>query len=176
MSMTMHKRLIEDNLNMLRERLLIMGGAAEKSIMLALRALKTLRPRFLMINYQDPDYVHWGNPQFYTRAISIIDEGVREIYEAVQADEFYRNNTVFVVVPDCGRDNNRGMAVPFQPHFHSNSAHQIFAVLAGPEKFLRPAGRKIDRVQQQISVAGTVGEIMGFPTRHVDAPSLLKVV
>lgn len=35
----MHKRLIEDNLNMLRERLLIMGGAAEKSIMLALRAL-----------------------------------------------------------------------------------------------------------------------------------------
>jgi phosphate transport system protein len=35
----MHKRLIEDNLNMLRERLLIMGGAAEKSIMLALRSL-----------------------------------------------------------------------------------------------------------------------------------------
>ncbi|HKP13025.1 MAG TPA: phosphate signaling complex protein PhoU [Blastocatellia bacterium] len=35
----MHKRLIEDNLNMLRERLLIMGGAAEKAIMLALRAL-----------------------------------------------------------------------------------------------------------------------------------------
>jgi phosphate transport system protein len=35
----MHKRLIEDNLYMLRERLLIMGGAAEKSIMLALRAL-----------------------------------------------------------------------------------------------------------------------------------------
>ena len=37
--MTMHKRLIEDNLNMLRERLLIMGGAAEKAIMLALRSL-----------------------------------------------------------------------------------------------------------------------------------------
>jgi phosphate transport system protein len=36
----MHKRLIEDNLNMLRERLLIMGGAAEKAIMLALRALR----------------------------------------------------------------------------------------------------------------------------------------
>src|SRR5262249_15171352 len=45
---------------------------------LALRALTELRPRLMMINYQDPDYVHWGNPQFYTRAISIIDEGVRE--------------------------------------------------------------------------------------------------
>jgi len=35
----MHKRLIEDNLNVLRDRLLIMGGAAEKAIMLAIRSL-----------------------------------------------------------------------------------------------------------------------------------------
>jgi len=35
----MHKRLIEENLNLLRDRLLIMGGAAEKAIMLSMRAL-----------------------------------------------------------------------------------------------------------------------------------------
>jgi phosphate transport system protein len=35
----MHKRLIEENLNMLRDRLLIMGGAAEKAIMLSMRSL-----------------------------------------------------------------------------------------------------------------------------------------
>jgi phosphate transport system protein len=35
----MHKRLIEENLNLLRDKLLIMGGAAEKAIMLAIRAL-----------------------------------------------------------------------------------------------------------------------------------------
>jgi phosphate transport system protein len=35
----MHKRLIEENLNVLRDKLLIMGGAAEKAIMLAIRAL-----------------------------------------------------------------------------------------------------------------------------------------
>jgi hypothetical protein len=143
---------------------------------LALRALKELRPRLMMINYQDPDYVHWGNPQFYTRAISIIDEGVRELYHAAQADEEYRDNTVFVVVPDCGRDNNRGMAVPFQHHFNSKSAHQIFAVLAGPRKFVPHARRTYTGLQQQISVAATVGEVMGFATRHADGPSLLKVV
>jgi hypothetical protein len=143
---------------------------------LALRALNELRPRLLMINYQDPDYVHWGNATFYTRALSIIDEGVREIYHAVQADEGYRDNTVFVVVPDCGRDNNRGMAVPFQHHFNSKSSHEIFAVLAGPRKFLPHARRTHTGLQQQISVAATVGEVMGFPTPHADAPSLLKTV
>ncbi len=35
----MHKRLIEDNLTLLRDKLLIMGGAAEKAIMLCSRAL-----------------------------------------------------------------------------------------------------------------------------------------
>ena len=35
----MHRRLIEENLDQLRERLLVMGGAAEKAIMLSMRAL-----------------------------------------------------------------------------------------------------------------------------------------
>jgi hypothetical protein len=143
---------------------------------LTLWAMKELRPRFVMINYQDPDYVHWGPAHFYTRAVSAIDDGVREIWHAAQADDFYRDNTVFVVVPDCGRDNNRMMAVPFQHHFNSKSAHEVFAVVAGPKKLLRPSPKTIDKLQQQISVAATVGELMGFKATHADAESLLKVV
>src|SRR5262249_35879841 len=132
---------------------------------------------FVMINYQDPDYVHWGPAHFYTRAVSVIDEGVREIYHAAQADELYRDRTVFVVVPDCGRDSNRGAAVPFQHHFNSKSAPEIFAIVAGPEKYVPLGGAKvIDRPQQQISVAATVGELMGFRAREADADSLFKVV
>jgi hypothetical protein len=143
---------------------------------LALRALKELRPRFLMINYQDTDYVHWGPAHFYTRAISIIDEGVRELYHAVESDEYYRDNTVFVIVPDCGRDNNRAMAIPYQHHFGSRTAHDIFAILAGPRKFIPRSVTPIGRLQQQISVAATVGELMGFTATHADAESLFKVV
>jgi hypothetical protein len=134
---------------------------------LAVRALKQLRPRLLMINYQDPDYVHWGNPHFYTRAISIIDEGVREIYQAVQGDPEYRNNTVFLIVPDCGRNNNRCMSVAYQHHFNSKSAHQIFAVAAGPG--IAHPRVAVDRQHQQIAVAAAVGKIMQFPTEHVDS-------
>ena len=36
----MHKRLIEENLNQIRDKLLVMGGAAEKAIMLSMRALQ----------------------------------------------------------------------------------------------------------------------------------------
>src|SRR5215475_5810964 len=35
----MHRRLIEEDVNRLRDRLMLMGGAAEKAIMLSMRAL-----------------------------------------------------------------------------------------------------------------------------------------
>lgn len=140
---------------------------------LSLWALRELRPRLMMINYQDPDYVHWGPRQFYTRAISIIDGGVREIYNATQGDEEYRDNTVFVVVPDCGRDANRAMPVPYQHHFNTRSAHQIFGIVAGPRKFVAHERRPVDRLQQQIYVAKTIGDIMGFETPHASNRSLL---
>ncbi len=140
---------------------------------LSLWALRELRPKFMMINYQDPDYVHWGPRQFYHRAISIIDEGVREIYNATQGDEQYRDKTVFVVVPDCGRDSNRAMPVPYQHHFNTRSAHEIFALVAGPRRFVPHERNHVDRSVQQIHVAKTIGEIMNFETPHASNRSLL---
>ncbi len=133
---------------------------------LSLWALRELKPKFMMINYQDPDYVHWGNPHFYTRSISIIDEGVRQLYDAVQADPAYRDNTVFLIVPDCGRDDNRCMAVPFQHHFNTRSAHEVFVIAAGPG--IAHPRLAVDVPHQQCSVAASVGRLMGFGTPEVD--------
>jgi hypothetical protein len=86
---------------------------------LTIWSLRHLKPKLMMVNYNDPDYVHWGNMSHYTRAISIIDQGLRQLMDAVEADEEYRDNTVFVVVPDCGRDSNPFISVPCQHHFNS---------------------------------------------------------
>ena len=126
---------------------------------LAIWALKDLKPRLMMINYQDPDYVHWGNPSHYTRAISVIDQGLQQLTTAVEADPEYRDRTVFVIVPDCGRDANPLMSVPFQHHFNSRSAHEIFALLWGPGI---DKGRVLDKRIDQTSLAATIGAIMGF--------------
>jgi hypothetical protein len=134
---------------------------------LALRALRELRPRLMMINYNDPDYVHWGNRNFYTRAISVIDDGVRQIWEAAQADPEYRDNTVFLIVPDCGRDDNRTMAVPFQHHFNSRSAHEVFLVAAGPG--IAHPRNPVTRLNSQVGVVGVVGSLMNIPTPYAEA-------
>jgi hypothetical protein len=136
---------------------------------LSLRALRELRPRLLMINYNDPDYVHWGNLTHYTRGITTIDEGLKELVTAVEADEFYRGNTVFVVVPDCGRDSNPFTSVPCQHHFGSRSSHEIFALLFGPGI---ARNQVVDRRVDQISVARTIGQVMRFPAKFAEGPVL----
>ena len=125
---------------------------------LALRALEQLAPKFMLVNYQDPDYVHWGNPAHYTRAIGVIDAGIREITAAIDSLPTYRDNTILVVVPDCGRDDNRFQRVPYQHHFNSRSAHEVFAFFRGPGI---GAGRVFDSRANQIDVTATIAALMG---------------
>jgi hypothetical protein len=132
---------------------------------LTIRAIQQLRPRLVMVNYQDCDYVHWGYMDHYTRGIAIMDEGLRALVATVESDPEYRDNTLFVVVPDCGRDSNPFVDVPCQHHFGSRSAHEIFALFFG-----KGAGQGIvvDKKADQTSIAATVGRFMGFKSPYTD--------
>lgn len=136
---------------------------------LALRAMTQLRPRLLMINYQDTDYVHWGNRSHYTRAIAVIDDGIRQLVAATDADPFYRDRTMLVIVPDCGRDANDLLNVPFQHHFNSRSAHEIWAFVMGPGI---DRGKISDRPADQTAVAATIASVMGFQAGRAEGAPL----
>ncbi len=138
---------------------------------LSIRAIRELRPRLMMINYQDPDYVHWGNLSHYTRGISIIDNGLQQLVATVENDPEYRGNTVFVIVPDCGRDDNTMMDIACQHHFNSRSAHQIWALMFGPGIARNTV---VDKRVDQVSIAATIGQLMGVRTRHAEGPPLAE--
>jgi len=140
---------------------------------LTLRALKELRPRLVMVNYNDCDYVHWGYYSHYTTGISIMDEGIRELVTAVEADSEYRDQTIFVIVPDCGRDSNPLSAVPCQHHFNSRSSREIFALLLGTGI---ARGVVADRTVRQVDVAPTIGQLMGFRTEHAEGTVLEEAI
>ncbi len=140
---------------------------------LSIRALRDLRPKLLMVNYNDCDYVHWGNMTHYTRGVAIMDEGLRQIVSAVEADPEYRDNTVFVVVPDCGRDSNPCSSVPCQHHFGSRSSHEIFALLVGPGI---AKGVVVEKKVDQSSIAATVGRVMNFKAEFAEGPVLQESV
>ena len=136
---------------------------------LSIRAMAQLRPRLMMVNYQDPDYVHWGNASHYTRAISIIDEGLAQIVDFSDHDPFYRDNTIFVVVPDCGRDANLLVDLPYQHHFNSRSAHEIWALIFGSGI---GKNRVVDEPVDQSAIAKSIAALMGFTADRAEGDVL----
>ena len=135
---------------------------------LSVRAVADLKPRLMMVNYQDPDYVHWGNASHYTRAIAIIDEGLQRLVAAADADPFYRDNTIFVITPDCGRDTNPLAELPFQHHFNSRSAHETWAVIFGPG-----IGKgTVDTPVDQSAIAPTIAAAMGFAADRAEGAAI----
>ena len=140
---------------------------------LSLWALRELKPRLMMVNYQDPDYVHWGNPSHYTRAIAVIDDGIRQIIGALDTDDHYRGKTLVVITPDCGRDANPLMSVPFQHHFNSGAAREVWALMVGPGV---ARGRVYDRPVDQTAIAATLAAVMGIRAERAEGDVLSGVV
>jgi phosphoglycerol transferase MdoB-like AlkP superfamily enzyme len=102
-----------------------------------------------------------------------MDDGLKQLVATVQADPEYRDNTIFVVVPDCGRDNNPWAEVPCQHQFNSRSAHEIFALVVGPGA---RRGVVVDKPADQISVAGTIARLMGFKAQHAESRILEEAI
>ncbi|MCH7989527.1 MAG: DUF1549 domain-containing protein [Planctomycetes bacterium] len=93
----------------------------------------------------------------------------RGIVETVEADEEYRGNTVFAIVPDCGRNSNPSVEVPFQHHFNSRSSREIFGLFFGHGI---ASGQIVDRTTEQISIAPSIGRLMNINTVHSEGPVL----
>jgi len=140
---------------------------------LTIRAMTELKPKMVMVNYTDCDYVHWGYMDHYTRGIAIMDEGLRQLVAAVEADEAYRDNTIFAVIPDCGRDNNPYVDVPCQHHFNSRSSHEIFALLFGPGV---AKGQVVDKLCDQSQLVSTLGKMMKFETTSAESRVLEEAI
>lgn len=136
---------------------------------LGIRALDELRPRLMMINYQDPDYVHWGDLSHYTTAISVIDAEIQRLMAHAASNETYRGNTIYVIVPDCGRDANPLVDLPLQHHFNTRSAHEVWALFVGPGV---PRGKVMDRRVDQSQIAATLAERMGITAAEAEGGAL----
>ena len=132
-----------------------------------IHALRTLKPRLLMVNFQDCDYAHWGPRHFYDEGVRRMDQGLRRIVEEIQRNPHYRENTVVFVVPEVGRGTNldqkggsKHLRTDYQHHNPDDlGSHQTFLLAWGSG--IRP-GITIDEERAPIDLPATVGQMLGF--------------
>ena len=70
----------------------------------ALEHMKKTHPNLVYIAYgETDDFAHAGNYQAYLKSANNTDAMIREIWEYTQQDDFYRDQTIFLISTDHGR-------------------------------------------------------------------------
>jgi hypothetical protein len=139
----------------------------------AMENLKTKKPKVMYIAYGETDeWAHGGQYKNYLDAARQVDEWIKEIWNIVQADPRYRNNTNIFITTDHGRGDTKksqwtshGESIP--------DSHEIWFAAVGAA--IAPKGEMKNNFQvYQQQFAQTFAKLMGynFTAGHPVAPAV----
>ena len=145
----------------------------------ATACMKQFAPEVLLVAYGEIDCAHYGSWSRYAEAIRRTDELTYRLWRAAEELPAYRGKTLFIILPDHGRELDRPGGAGFIHHsdFYTDEGadegcRRVFMLLVGPGV---AAGRKTDRPVPITSVAATGLEYLGLEPSANAAPSLLPL-
>ena len=116
-------------------------------------------PRVIHIDFADPDnYGHAGQYDSFLDAAHYLDAMIGSLWSSMQQDEFYRNNTTFMIYPDHGRGTNKNWT---DHGFFAPASSQTWLAVLGPDT---PGFGEMKNKMQlyQDQFAQTTAKILGF--------------
>ncbi|HEX9744974.1 MAG TPA: sulfatase-like hydrolase/transferase [bacterium] len=121
--------------------------------------LPDVRPTMVLVNLADTDEsAHEAVWQYYADAIRQADRWVEEIWNALQAETRYRDNTYFILTTDHGRHSPDRGGFSHHGDFCESCQHSFLLVIGPGIK----QGEVFDTRYTELDVAPTVAAMMGF--------------
>jgi hypothetical protein len=79
-------------------------GSDARTASAGLELLATRKPRLIFVSFDDTDkYAHIGNYESYLASMERGDEYLRQLWQQLQNDPYYRGQTTLIVTTDHGR-------------------------------------------------------------------------
>src|SRR6185312_13319743 len=116
-------------------------------------------PKVTYIDFGDTDeYAHAGKYEDYLDDIFNLDAMIEKLWNAMQRDAFYKNNTTFFIVPDHGR----GISDQWTSHGRNTPhSNETWFMAVGPD--VKPLGEMKTKEQIfQTQYATTIAKLLGF--------------
>jgi arylsulfatase A-like enzyme len=134
----------------------------------AMDQLKTKKPKVLYIAYGETDeWAHAGKYRSYLDAAHQVDAWIKQLWDFVQNDQQYHNNTTFFITTDHGR----GDKTKSEWTSHGSSiegASEIWFAVLGPAIPVKGEMKGESQLYQK-QFAQTIAKLMGF-TFKADHP------
>lgn len=120
--------------------------------------VKLNHPRVLQLSFIETDALaHDGRYDFYLDAANYNDKMIADLWNYMQSDPFYKDQTTFIITEDHGR----GYGDNWQHHYYTvEHSNEIFFAIMGPDtKALGEVKQKGQLYQNQI--AQTIAALLG---------------
>ncbi|HVU48803.1 MAG TPA: hypothetical protein VHD85_21935 [Terracidiphilus sp.] len=133
----------------------------ELSVYIAKRLMQQEAPSLLWITMHDMDIAHSGAYSLYIEGIRRTDRLCGELWQAVQSEPEYKDNTTMFVLPDFGRDADYDEGGNGFQHHRTGDAASRTTWMMALGKGVRE-GVIYDQPVQSIDLVPSLGAIMGF--------------
>ena len=136
----------------------------EMSVYVARQLMRQLAPSLLWLTLHDIDVAHSGTFSLYIEGIQRCDRLCAELWQAIQKDPEYANQTTMFILPDFGRDSDIDSGGNgFQHHRTGDQMSRTTWMMV-----LGPGVRQnvvVDRPVESIDLIPTLGSLMGFDAK-----------
>jgi hypothetical protein len=136
-----------------------------RSIAAAAESVQNLQPELLVFNLQGSDICH-SNYTAYCENLHLVDYGIARLWEVIQNTPGMANDTVLIVAPEHGRDQEPN-SISYQnelfgyDHANETDARKTFCVVAGPERMVAQNRIRTDNVET-IDILPSIAHLLGF--------------
>lgn len=154
---------------------LTLSSPDELSVYVARELMRQVSPSLLWITLHDMDIAHFGAYSLYIEGIRRTDRLCREIWDAIQSDPEYANNTTLFMLPDFGRDSDEDAGGNGFQHHRTGDAlsRTTWMMVLGPG--VREGIINNDPVDS-LDLVPTLGALLGFPTPLAQGKPLREVL
>lgn len=123
--------------------------------------VKKNHPKLVFISYgETDDFAHSGFFDFYIKSMNNTDALIEDLWNYVQSDPFYKDNTYFVITTDHGRGTGVEKESKWTDHGSNvKGADQTWMAILGPN--LKSTGESTSGQLYTDQVAPTVLELLG---------------
>lgn len=130
----------------------------ELTFFITREVMREFAPRLLLVNFWDMDVAHWGSYSLYLQAITKTDRLTGMLWDEVQSNPKYKDQTTVLILPELGRDGDVNTANGFLNHRSGDPSCRntwLLALGAGVTKGMS------DRPIRHIDVAATAAAMLG---------------
>ncbi len=120
--------------------------------------MREFAPRLMLVNFWDMDVAHWGAYSLYLQAITKTDRLCGMLWDEIQANPAYKDQTTLLILPELGRDGDFDTANGFLNHRSGDASCRdvwMLALGAGVDK------GEIERPVAHVDVCATAAELLG---------------